>query len=158
MNEFHLSEKQKELIEKFGVFLESKGWQPAIARVLGLLMVSDQNEMTFDQIREILHLSKSATSSALNFLLNTNKAEYITKTGERKRYFRVRQIMFEDILKEEQELRNKFICVLKEVHELKENKNLNGLCETIKDVIDYLEFTNNQLPKLYKQWLLNKKK
>ncbi|WP_020530410.1 GbsR/MarR family transcriptional regulator [Flexithrix dorotheae] len=158
MNEIHLSNNQKELIEKFGVFLESKGWQPAIARVLGLLMISDTNELTFDQIREVLHLSKSATSSALNFLLNTNKIEYITKTGERKRYFRIRQIMFEDILKEEQDMRHKFISVLKEVHELKESKNLNGLCETIKDVIDYLEFTNNHLPKLYAEWVSNRRK
>ena len=82
-----LSKKQKELIEKIGIYFE-QGMQPAAARILSLLIVSDQDSYSFDKISENLKLSKSATSNGINFLLGVNKIEYFTVTGDRKRYFK----------------------------------------------------------------------
>lgn len=82
-----VTEKQQQLIEQVGVLFERKGMPPASARVIGALIVSDPTELTFDQIRKILKLSKSATSNAINSLLNTDYVGYITKPGDRKRYF-----------------------------------------------------------------------
>lgn len=83
-----LTDKQKVLIEKLGVIMERPGMAPAVARVNALLIVSDELELTFDDIRELLHFSKSATSNAINFLVNIGEIEYITKPGDRRRYFR----------------------------------------------------------------------
>src|SRR3954464_524153 len=83
-----LTDNKLNLIEELGVLQEQSGMQPAAARILSLLLISDQTELTFEEIYETLHLSKSATSNALNFLLNTSKIEYITHSGERRRYFR----------------------------------------------------------------------
>ncbi|EMR02317.1 GbsR/MarR family transcriptional regulator [Cesiribacter andamanensis] len=88
MTDIRLSEEQKQLIEELGVFHEQTGLQPAAARIISLLLVSDKYELTFDEIREALNLSKSATSNALNFLLSISRIEYITLPGDRKRYFR----------------------------------------------------------------------
>ncbi|WP_339887123.1 MarR family transcriptional regulator [uncultured Flavobacterium sp.] len=82
-----LTEKQKELIESFGVLQEQMGLTPAAARVNSLLTIADENEITFDEIRETLNLSKSATSNALNVLLTMENIGYKTKSGDRKRYF-----------------------------------------------------------------------
>lgn len=82
-----LSEKQIELIEKIGMYFE-QGMQPAAARILALLIVSDEEAFSFDGIRETLNLSKSATSNGINFLLSVKKIEYFTKSGDRKRYFK----------------------------------------------------------------------
>ena len=90
-----MTEKQLRLIEKLGVFYEQQGlMQPAAARILALLLVSDSIELTFEEVYETLNLSKSATSNALNFLLNTEKVEYITQPGERRRYFRFKMRSF----------------------------------------------------------------
>ena len=83
-----LSEEQRRLIEKMGVGGEKNGMPPAPARIMALLMVSPETELTFDQVRETLNLSKSATSNAINMLLTTQKIDYITKPGDRKRYFK----------------------------------------------------------------------
>lgn len=83
-----LTEKQKDLIERMGVFMERQGMPPTEARISVLLLVADKTELTFDEIMECLMISKSATSNALNMLLKTNKIEYITRSGDRKRYFR----------------------------------------------------------------------
>src|SRR3954451_13280801 len=85
-----LSKKQLQFIEELGVLYEQSGMQPAAARVLALLTVSDRIELSFEEIYETLNISKSAASNAINSLMNTGRLEYITKPGERKRYFRTK--------------------------------------------------------------------
>src|SRR3954454_17436067 len=77
-----LTDNKLNLIEELGGLYEQGGMQPAAARILSLLLVSDQTELTFEEIYETLNLSKSATSNALNFLLSTGRVEYITHPGE----------------------------------------------------------------------------
>tara|TARA_R110002033_G_scaffold171215_1_gene218638 strand:- start:18668 stop:19129 length:462 start_codon:yes stop_codon:yes gene_type:complete len=82
-----ITDKQRELVEKFGVIEEQMGIAPAPARVNALLTIADTPELTFDEIREALQLSKSATSNAINYLLTLDRIGYKTKPGDRKRYF-----------------------------------------------------------------------
>ena len=82
-----LTDNQKELVESFGVVQEHMGLSPAAARVNALLTISDVIELSFDEIRETLQLSKSATSNAINSLLTMDRIDYKTKPGDRKRYF-----------------------------------------------------------------------
>lgn len=84
-----LNEQQKEIIEEIGVFHEKKGMQPLIGRIIGLLLVTESGEATFDEIVEELGASKSAISTALNFMQGQERLEYRTKPGDRKRYFRL---------------------------------------------------------------------
>src|SRR5690349_20114474 len=96
----HLNDSKLKLIEELGVLHEQSGMQPAAARIISLLLVSDQTELTFEEIYETLNLSKSATSNAINFLLSTGRAEYVTHPGERRRYFRCKlQSMKEGVQK-----------------------------------------------------------
>lgn len=83
----HLTEKQKAVIEKYGVFSERNGLSPAQSRIVGLLLVCEAGELTFEEIYSTLNLSKSAVSNALNSLLIMSRVEYHTKSGDRKRYF-----------------------------------------------------------------------
>ena len=82
-----ITQAQLMLVEKMGVLFEQSGMQPAAARVASLLIVADQTEFTFDEIRATMKLSKSATSNAINTLLSTKRISYFTKPGDRKRYF-----------------------------------------------------------------------
>ena len=85
-----LREGQKTLLERFAVHQELSGLQPAAAKVMALLMISDNTQLSFDTIRETLGISKSATSQAINNLLVLKKIEYVTHIGERKRLFQAR--------------------------------------------------------------------
>lgn len=87
MEKLKLTDKQKELVETYGVIQENMGLNPAAARVNALLTVSNKTELSFDEIRETLGLSKSAVSNALNNLLTLEHIGYKTKMGERKRFF-----------------------------------------------------------------------
>ena len=88
MNESERLKKQKELIESIGRLSERDGYSPVAARIVGLLMVMDQEEYTFDEIVEELKISKSSASTALKNLEIRAVIEYVTYPGDRKRYFR----------------------------------------------------------------------
>ena len=90
MNKEEKIQKQRELIEKFGILLEEMGYQPVTARVAGLLSVMDQELYTFEEIVSELKISKSTASVAIKNLLIRDAIEYITLPGDRKRYFRTK--------------------------------------------------------------------
>ncbi|MCG6190385.1 GbsR/MarR family transcriptional regulator [Maribellus maritimus] len=88
MEEPERLQKQKELVECIGRLHEKDGFQPVTARIMGLLMVMDKEEYTFDEIVQEMKISKSSASTALKNLEIRGVIEYVTYPGDRKRYFR----------------------------------------------------------------------
>jgi DNA-binding transcriptional regulator GbsR (MarR family) len=83
-----LTEPQRDLVERIGVLHDQMGLRPAAGRVLGMLIVAEEGELTFDELRDELGLSKSATSTALQMLQDVGSVTYRTRPGDRRRYFR----------------------------------------------------------------------
>ena len=82
-----LREEQIKLIEELAHLQEGFGHSPAVSKIMALLTVSDETELTFDQIRNTLELSKGAVSQGLNMLLSIKQISYKAKLGSRKRTF-----------------------------------------------------------------------
>jgi DNA-binding transcriptional regulator GbsR (MarR family) len=147
-NKIDLREHQIDLLEKFAVQLERKGFQPAMAKVVALLLVNDEPEMTFDQIMETLGISKGAASQAINQLLTANKIEYKTKLGERKRYFSSRMMSWQEDVKADLDSLQRFNDLLKQIliQRPASTKNFNNNMERL---INFMDFLNAELPALY---------
>jgi len=150
-----MTEKQLRLIEKLGVFYEMGGMQPAAARILALLLVSDNTELTFEEIYETLHLSKSATSNALNVLLSTEKLEYITQPGERRRYFRFKIRSLKEGVQKSLEGITAYNVLLKEVLALRP-ENTSEFYANLEESSQFLDFIKQELPKLFQKWEASK--
>ncbi len=152
----NLTKKQKELIERIGIFMEQQGLPPAVARICGLLMVSDRLELTFEEIYSTLNISKSAASNAINLLLNSHKIEYITKPGDRKRYFKVCIDQWEKMLKERLQGFSSYISLVEEIHNqrTKSTKTFNA---SLKDAVGFIKFMSKEFPLLYEKWQKSKK-
>ena len=156
MKSIHLTQEQRELIERMGVFYEQHGVPPMEGRILSLLVVCDQPELTFDQIRELLGISKSATSTALNMLLLTQRVIYKTKPGDRKRYF------FSNIVQWQESFTNNFqkffdvIKIMKEAlaQRTPETPEFN---EQMHGFIEFIEYLSVEFPRLYGEWSNRKK-
>ena len=146
-----ITEEQLQLVEKLGVMFEGPGLQPAAARITALLIVADKIELTFDEIRETLKLSKSATSNAVNLLLNVKRIEYITKPGDRKRYFRSDLACWKDGMSEKFLEIAKLNIVLKEVLSQRsaETPEFN---QSLGEMISLFEFIFREIPSLFKAW------
>ncbi len=146
-----LSDKQLELIEEFGVYQENNGFQPAVARVMGILLVSDKPELTFEEISETLNISKSATSNALNMLLNTGHIEYTTFSGDRKRYFRIKSSNWRDLFNKKMEDLGELNNILKRVLDVRKREN-PAYDQKLLSFISFLDYLKAQLPNLIEQW------
>ncbi|MEQ8684787.1 MAG: MarR family transcriptional regulator [Imperialibacter sp.] len=146
-----LSDKQSELIEKMGVQIEKYGASPAAARVQALLLVSDETALTFDQIMETLKLSKSATSNVINFLLQTNRIEYITKSGDRKRYFRTMMHKWEEQFMEQSQDVKQMSDILSEIlrERTGETTEFNS---HMKHLVNFLEFYRASVKDAFEKW------
>ena len=155
--EFKLTEEQKKLIEEIGVSKEQEGLQPAAARVYALLFVSNKTELTFDEIREALKLSKSATSNALNFLLSVSIIEYITLPGDRKRYFRMNLTNWGKNLQKRIESGLKGNALLKKVLNQRppETAEFN---QRLAELIEFTDFLQKEIPLLLDRWNESRRK
>jgi len=85
-----IQKEKEELIEMFGVHFETLYHLPPLAsRILGMLIVeSTKPGFTFEYLVETTNASKSSVSTALNLLLKLGKINYITISGDRKKYYR----------------------------------------------------------------------
>lgn len=146
-----LSENQKAVIEKIGISYEKVGMQPAAARVMGLLYVADRPELTFDEITDCLQISKSATSNAINLLLQTEQIEYTTFPGDRKRYFRLKISNWREGFAKKIEGMTSFAYLLRQVLEVrtKETAEFNA---SLEELINFMDYIHLQLPRLLQEW------
>jgi DNA-binding transcriptional regulator GbsR (MarR family) len=146
-----LSEKQKAVIEQIGISYDKWGMQPAAARVMGLLYVADKAELTFDEITECLQISKSATSNAINLLLQTHQIEYTTFSGDRKRYFRLKISNWREAFAARIEEMTGFNILLRQVLAVRtqETTDFNA---SLEEFVNFLDYVHQQLPKLLQDW------
>lgn len=151
-----LTGQKLKLIEELGVLHEQSGMQPAAARILSLLLVADRTELTFEEIYEALHLSKSATSNALNFLISTNRVEYITRSGERRRYFRFRLQSLKEGVQRSLSGIDTFNMLLKRVLDQRPvgTREFNA---GLEEITQFLDFIKEELPLLFQKWEAGKR-
>lgn len=81
------TEKEK-LVEGLGVYLEQeKQIPPLAARIVAMLIINGNQGTTFEQLVADLGASKSTICTHLNALTTHGQVIYLTKTGDRKRYY-----------------------------------------------------------------------
>lgn len=139
MEESERLKKQKELIEFIGRQNEKEGYQPVTARILGLLMVMDKEEYTFEEIVEEMKISKSSASTALKNLEIRGIIEYVTYPGDRKRYFRFVSSDIDGIIDEMENKLKKSQMTIRQIIELKKDPNSRN-ATFLKDVLMGMEF------------------
>ncbi|RXQ96231.1 MarR family transcriptional regulator [Ancylomarina salipaludis] len=83
-----LEVRKKELVEKFGLFMErQENLPPIAARIFASLFVNKGDGTTFDELVNFLSASKSTISTNIQLLTNRGMLTFFTKPGDRKKYF-----------------------------------------------------------------------
>ena len=147
MEESERIKKQRELIERIGRNNERDGFQPVTARILGLLMVMDKEEYTFDEIVDEMQISKSSASNALKNLELRGVLEYVTYPGDRKRYFRFVSANISDMIAEIEKRMQQKLHIMQQIIELKKNPNSRN-AKFLKNVLEGINFFIENLEKL----------
>ena len=74
-------------IEDNGLLYEKLGLTRMSGRILGYLMVSDKEMVSFDEITRVLQASKSSISTNIKTLVNIGFIRPVSKPGDRKTYY-----------------------------------------------------------------------
>lgn len=83
-----LEAERRKLVEQLGVYMEKEDQMPPVAaRIVATLILTCKQGTTFDQLVHDLEASKSTVSAHLNTLTSNGLINYITRPGDRKRYF-----------------------------------------------------------------------
>lgn len=151
MSSIKLTDKQKELVEAYGVIQENMGLNPAAARINALLTVSDETELSFDEIQDTLSLSKSAVSNALNNLLSLELIGYKTKMGKRKRFFFSKLGQWRTRLRKNVIGLEEYNRVMKEILELQSKKDPE-FNEKMKELTEFMDYYIEESIKLIDDW------
>lgn len=124
---------------------------------MGLLFVTDRPYLSFEEIIETLNISKSATSNALNMLLQMRLIEYTTYPGDRKRYFGALLENWHQEVVNKMEQVLSFSKLVRQANELRgtSNPEMNKLME---ERVEFMEYLSQEVPKLMENWLKERKK
>ncbi len=145
------SQRLKELVEKIGVIIEKAGFQPAVGRVLGCLMVSDPPQKTFDEIQEYLGISKSAVSNALGILMAREIVDYLTIPGDRRRYFRLSLPGWLGQVKKQMNFHSATPQLLREVLAARSNR-FPEFNKGLKEAIEFFDFMEKERNAALEKW------
>lgn len=86
------NDKKKELVEKLGVHFENVyRLAPVAARIFSYIVLNGRSGASFEELVTNLGASKSTISTHLNHLQALKKIVYFTKSGDRKKYFKVNE-------------------------------------------------------------------
>lgn len=152
LTEKEREDKQRELIEIMGRISCRGGGTSLAGRIIGLLSFLDQEEFTFEEIVERLKISKSSVSTTINHLMESDKIEYITYPGDRKRYFRIKVNTPKNFIQALRQHVERIEKVHRAAFELKKDKN-SRTAKNIEDMLRSLEFWKTQMDNYEKQFV-----
>ncbi len=143
MNDQAMDFQKKELVEKLGVNFEKLNkLAPVAARIFATLILTEKKGITFEELVEELNASKSTVSTNLEHLQSLNKVSYLTRSGDRKRYFIINPNLMHTMIEEMIEKWNNEKSLHQAVIDFKEKRSQNT--ETEAPDCD-IEFNKNFL-------------
>lgn len=81
---------RRQFVEDYGVFIESRGQLPRMAgRIMGQLLLADEELQTQADLCEALQASAGAISSTLRLLQERGYVERVSRPGVRKDFYRI---------------------------------------------------------------------
>lgn len=146
-----LTESQTHLIGLLGDLGNQQGLPPSCAQMVALLMISDKIELTFDEIRQTLGLSKSATSNAINFLLEKDSIEYTTRLGDRKRYFRSKITSWKSSYLIQFQRLQQLTELLNKIRSVRTSETI-AFNNSLDELISFMEYFLNEITKIFDRW------
>lgn len=145
-------EMMKKKVEEIGVAFDKTGMAPMVGRVVGYLLLADPPYQTFYAIQEFLGASKSSISHALNVLMFKGIVEYITFSGDRKRYFKLNAENWLEQAKCQMSDFQELDRVLLDALQMRDPNKHQEFNEGLFKIFDFHMFMAKEMPKLFEKW------
>ncbi|MEQ9442885.1 MAG: MarR family transcriptional regulator [Cyclobacteriaceae bacterium] len=150
------ADKQRQ-VERIGVVFEKAGISPVGGRIIGLLMMAEPPYLTFDDLVERTQASRSSVSTTLKFLQAEGLVDYITFSGDRKRYFQLFASTWLEIFKDRISSLTDFQQVLEETVALRSSQ-YPEFNQTLKEVSSLYGDLEEKIKKTLEDWEKKRRK
>lgn len=137
-------------IEESGILFEQLGMTRMAGRVFGLLVISDRESLSFDQICEILDASKGSISGTTKQLAQTGLIRPVTLPGDRKTYYRVTEMELGDLIKSKMQMFSKLSRLLASGKLLKEQDD--DLSQWLLEASTFYSWIGDEMDKVIDKW------
>ena len=143
-----LSEK----VEQMGIMIEQMGHAPVPGRIMSYLMLSEPPYRGFYEIQEFLKASKSSVSTALNQLMQAGVVNYITFSGDRKRYFQIHTKGLLNTMKQQYRQGQVLNDMVSETLLHRKNSEFQRFNRELDEVVAFSTHVHNGIKKLIEDW------
>lgn len=140
-------EKEKlNYIEEFGLLFEDFGATRMSGRIFGLLIVTEKEAVSFDEIKEILKASKGSISQNVRSLVTMGFVKAVALPGDRKTYYRVTPIDVTTTLTGRMQKFKLFSDTLKKGKQLKDTDD--SVTEWLTEASAFYDWAGEQIEKM----------
>lgn len=144
---------QKNYIEEVGLFYEKYGLPKMAGRILGCLLSSTTENISFTDLQEQLKASKGSISGNIQLLLTQQMVEKYMISGDRKSYYRIATNSLENFINAKIESITVFKKILQKGITFGTSANTH-----LKEIIAYYAFLEAEIPQLKIKWEQQKHK
>jgi DNA-binding transcriptional regulator GbsR (MarR family) len=145
-----MTEKKLQYIEEAGMAFELFGMTRMAGRILGYLIVSDKECVSFNEIMDALKASKGSISGTTKQLITIGFVEPVSLPGDRKTYYRISNLKVGSILKARIQLFLKFADVLDKGRSLKEKND--RVSEWTLEVSSFYKWFGDEIDLVLQKW------
>ncbi len=147
-----LHNERTNFIEESGIIFEKLGLTRMGGRILGYLMVSDKEMVSFDELTQVLQASKSSISTNLKTLVQVTFIKPTTLPGDRKTYYMLSPDMdWIHYIENRMKLLNIMNQMFKKGHNLRVNQT-DKTAKWLQDATSFYEWIVREFPKIIEQY------
>ncbi len=147
-----LDTERDRFIEDNGLLFERLGVTRMSGRILGYLMVTDKEKVSFSEMTEALQASKSSISTNLKMLLQIGFVKPLTIPGERKTYYMLSPEMdWKAYFSERLEMIGIMNNMFKKGLTLRSSTKDNA-AQWLREASEFYDFIIEEFPAMLKRW------
>ena len=146
-----MKKEKLEYIEEFGMMWEKLGATRISGRILGYLLVCDKEQVSFQELVEVLKVSKGSVSTNIKALELIGFIQAVSIAGDRKTYYRAKPVNMPQIFEERLKLITVMLNIMEKGQKLKENNN-DSASHFLKEAIDFYSWFQKNIPEFFKQY------
>ncbi|MEU2796823.1 MULTISPECIES: MarR family transcriptional regulator [unclassified Streptomyces] len=146
-----VTEDELAFVEDAAISLERQGLFRMAGRVLAWLLICDPPEQTAGDLVEVLQASKGSVSAATRFLVPSGMVERISRPGERRDYYRIKEGVWPTLAKSQADHYQSFVDITEQGLRILEDAPARRK-ERLQTMHDFYTWLAKEMPVLWKRW------
>ncbi|ASB49854.1 GbsR/MarR family transcriptional regulator [Alkalitalea saponilacus] len=139
-------------IEETGLLFETFGMTRMAGRILGYLMVTDKEMVSFDELTQVLQASKSSISTNVKAMTQTKFIKPVSVPGDRKTYYMLSDdISWVELFYQRTEQLKYLKALYEKGLNLRSNKK-DKSSVWLENAIEFYDWIILEFPEILKKW------